>query len=389
MGVQNSAGMPRLRIIERIADVDTAAWNALGAAPYPFLRHEFLSALEAEDCLGERFGWLPRHLTLWDADARLIGAAPLYLKFNSYGEFVFDWAWADAYQRNGLRYYPKLVSASPYTPATGPKLLAHPDAPANTRRMLMAAGLELAQQMEVSSLHWLFTTPEETTELESLGLLPRIGCQFHWHNHRYADFDAFLATLTSAKRKNIRKERKRVSEAGIRFRLLDGKGASEQDWAIFHALYESTFQRRGGIPTLSLGFFRSIAESMPAQVLLVMALHENRPVAAAFCLVGADTLYGRHWGCSEHFDKLHFEACYYQGLDFCIRQGLARFEPGAQGEHKIARGFLPTQTLSAHWLADERFSAAIAQHLRLERAGMHDYIQEMNDRSPYRKAETA
>jgi predicted N-acyltransferase len=379
----------RLRIIEQIVDIDPAAWNALGAASYPFLRHEFLSALETEDCLGERFGWLPHHLTLWDPDARLIGAAPLYLKFNSYGEFVFDWAWADAYQRNGLRYYPKLVSASPYTPATGPKLLVHPDAPADTRRMLMAAGLELAQQMGVSSLHWLFTTPGETTELESLGLLPRIGCQFHWHNHGYADFDAFLATLTSAKRKNIRKERKRVTEAGIRFRLLDGKGASERDWANFHTLYESTFQRRGGIPTLSAGFFRSIAASMPEQVLLVMALHENRPVAAAFCLVGADTLYGRHWGCSEHFDKLHFEACYYQGLDLCIRQGLARFEPGAQGEHKIARGFLPTQTLSAHWLADEHFSKAIARHLSHERAGMYDYIQEMSDHSPYRKVEKA
>jgi predicted N-acyltransferase len=389
MGLQNSTSMPGLRIVERIDDIDAADWNALGAASYPFLRHEFLAALETEDCLGERFGWLPRHLTLLNSDRHLIGAAPLYLKFNSYGEFVFDWAWADTYERNGLRYYPKLVSASPYTPATGPKLLLHPDAPAGTGRMLVAAGLELARQMGVSSLHWLFTTPEETTELESLGLLPRVGCQFHWHNHGYPDFDAFLTTLTSAKRKNIRKERKRVAEAGVGFRLLDGRAASEQDWAVFHALYESTFQRHGGIPTLSPGFFRSIAESMPEQVLLVMALHKKRPVAAAFCLVGPDTLYGRHWGCSEHFDKLHFEACYYQGLDYCIRQGLAHFEPGAQGEHKIARGFLPTPTLSAHWLADERFSEAIARHLRLERAGMQDYIQEMNDRSPYRKVETA
>lgn len=390
MGLSSAKTDPslRVRIIERIADIDAHSWNALGATSYPFLRHEFLTALETEDCLGERFGWLPRHLTLWDSDAHLIGAAPLYLKFNSYGEFVFDWAWADAYQRNGLRYYPKLVSASPYTPATGPKLLVHPDAPADTRRTLMAAGLELAQQMEVSSLHWLFTTPGETSELESLGLLRRIGCQFHWHNHGYPDFDAFLATLTSAKRKNIRKERKRVTEAGIEFRLLDGNGAGEQDWAIFHALYESTFQRHGGIPTLSMGFFRSIAKSMPEQVLLVIALHEKRPVAAAFCLVGPNTLYGRHWGCSEHFDKLHFEACYYQGLDYCIQRGLAHFEPGAQGEHKISRGFLPTQTLSAHWLADEHFSEAIARHLSHERAGMNDYIQEMSDRSPYRKAET-
>ena len=389
MGLQNSAGTPRLRIIERIKDIHAREWNALGAAAYPFLRHEFLCALETEDCLGERFGWLPRHLTLWNAEGRLIGAAPLYLKFNSYGEFVFDWAWADAYQRNGLRYYPKLVSASPYTPATGPKLLVHPDAPADTRRMLASAALELARQTGVSSLHWLFTTPTETTELESLGLLPRIGCQFHWHNQGYADFDAFLATLTSAKRKNIRKERKRVSEAGVSFRLLDGKRASEQDWTVFHALYESTFQRHGGIPTLSLGFFRSIAESMPGQVLLIMAEHGMRPVAAAFCLIGPDTLYGRHWGCSEHFDKLHFEACYYQGLDYCIRRGLTHFEPGAQGEHKIARGFLPVETQSAHWLADERFSGIIGRHLSDERAGMMHYIEAMNQRSPFRKVENA
>ena len=246
----------RIRIVERIAEIDARSWNALGATPYPFLRHEFLAALEEENCLGERYGWLPRHLSLWDADDRLLGAAPLYLKFNSYGEFVFDWAWADAYERNGLKYYPKLVSASPYTPATGPKLLIHPDAPTDAPRLLMAAGLELAQQLEVSSLHWLFTMPGETDALEAGGLMRRIGCQFHWQNQGYEDFDAFLATLTSAKRKNIRKERKRVAESGIRFRLLDGKTAGDGDWATFHALYESTFHRRGGIPTLSLDFFR-------------------------------------------------------------------------------------------------------------------------------------
>ncbi len=390
MGLSSTNTDPsmRIRIVERIAEIDARSWNALGATPYPFLRHEFLAALEEENCLGERYGWLPRHLSLWDADDRLLGAAPLYLKFNSYGEFVFDWAWADAYERNGLKYYPKLVSASPYTPATGPKLLIHPDAPTDAPRLLMAAGLELARQMEVSSLHWLFTMPGETDALEAGGLMRRIGCQFHWQNQGYEDFDAFLATLTSAKRKNIRKERKRVAESGIRFRLLDGKTAGDRDWATFHALYESTFHRRGGIPTLSLDFFRSIAATMPEGVLLVMADYGGAAVAAAFCLVGEDTLYGRHWGCSEQFDKLHFEACYYQGQEFCIRHGLARFEPGAQGEHKVPRGFLPTQTLSAHWLADERFGRAIAQHLDHERAGMHEYIREMQAHSPYRTPET-
>lgn len=377
----------RLRIIDRIADIDAADWNALGAAPYPFLRHEFLDALESEDCLGERFGWLPQHLTLWDASGRLAGAAPLYLKFNSYGEFVFDWAWADAYERNGLKYYPKLVSASPYTPATGPKLLLHREAPLHSRDLLISAGLELAKQLQVSSLHWLFTTAQETETLEDSGLLRRVGCQFHWQNQGYQDFDAFLATLTSGKRKNIRKERRRVAEAGVSFRVLDGNAASDHDWSVFHDMYESTFHRHGGIPTLSLGFFKAIAASMPEGVLLVMAEHRDKPVAAAFCLVGEDTLYGRHWGCSEPFDKLHFEACYYQGLDYCITNGLARFEPGAQGEHKVARGFLPTETLSAHWLADEKFSDAIARHLDHERAGMYEYIREMHTHSPYRTTE--
>ncbi|MDJ0740471.1 MAG: GNAT family N-acetyltransferase [Gammaproteobacteria bacterium] len=377
----------RVRVIEAVCELAAADWNALGAAPFPFLRHEFLAALEAEGCLGERFGWLPRHVTLW-RDGRLEGAVPLYLKFNSYGEFVFDWAWADAYQRSGLEYYPKLVSASPYTPATGPKLLLRPDADEGTRRLLIAAVRELAEQLGVSSLHWLFTTADETDDLESSGLLRRTGCQFHWQNRDYPDFDAFLATLTSSKRKNIRKERRKVAEAGIDFRLLDGRTATAEDWVQYHAMYESTFNRRGGVPTLSLGFFERIAEQMPEGVLLIMAEHAGEPVASAFCLVGDDTLYGRHWGCNTRFDNLHFEACYYQGQEFCIRHGLARFEPGAQGEHKIARGFLPSETLSAHWLADRRFHDAIARHLEFERTGMREYIAEMSDRSPYRATQT-
>ena len=384
--VASGPSSPRLRVVERLDDIDASAWNALGSPPFPFLRHEFLAALESEDCLGERYGWLPRHLTLWQGD-RLVGAAPMYLKFNSYGEFVFDWAWADAYERNGLQYYPKLVSASPYTPATGPKLLLHPDAHDGTARLLVEAGLELARQSAVSSMHWLFTTPQETEALERTGLLRRTGCQFHWDNPAYSDFEAFLATLTSGKRKNIRRERRKVADAGIRFRLLNGDTASERDWKVYHALYESTFHRRGGIPTLSLGFFRRIARTMPESVLLVMAEHAHEPVAAAFCLVGEDTLYGRHWGCVKRFDNLHFEACYYQGQEFCIRHGLKRFEPGAQGEHKIARGFLPVETHSAHWLADAQFRQAIARHLAFERSGMREYIAEMSAHSPYRAGE--
>ena len=375
---------PRIRIIEDIAEVDPAAWDALGVAPYPFLRHAFLHALEHTGCLGERFGWLPRHILVYQEN-RLLAAAPLYLKFNSYGEFVFDWAWADAYQRRGLDYYPKLVSASPYTPATGPKLLLAPGASPELRRLLSDTALELARASGCSSLHWLFTPDEQTDWLEARGHMRRTGCQFHWRTRGWRDFDDFLGALSHAKRKNIRRERRRCAQAGIRFRWLDGHQADHADWADFHRLYESTFDRKGGIPTLSLDFFEQIAARMPEQVLLVQALHQDRVVAAAFNLVGQDTLYGRHWGCRERFHSLHFEACYYQGLEFCLQRGLARFEPGAQGEHKVSRGFLPTPTWSAHWLADAGFSRAVQQFLAHETEAMQDYIEELAAHSPYRR----
>lgn len=375
----------KIRVFEHIAEIPSDDWNALGVDAYPFLRHEFLNALEQTGCLGERWGWLPRHLAVFDPDGRLRGAAPLYLKFNSYGEFVFDWSWADAYQRNGLAYYPKLVSASPYTPATGPKLLLHPEADAGLPNLLMQAALELAQQSGCSSLHWLFPPESQLEQFEGSGFMRRDGVQFHWTNHGYADFDEFLSTFSSAKRKQVRRERRRVEEAGIAFRLLDGHSATESDWHDFHDLYESTFHKRGGMPTLSLAFFQRLASELPGQVLLVQALKQGQVVAAAFNLVGTDTLYGRHWGCREEYHSLHFEACYYQGLEFCIQRGLQRFEPGAQGEHKISRGFLPTPTWSAHWLADQRFSQAVSHFLEQEREGMLEYRQELQSHSPYKR----
>ena len=375
----------RITVHEQISDIPARDWNALGVAPYPFLRHEFLAALEQTGCLGERWGWIPRHLAIHGDHGRLVGAAPLYLKFNSYGEFVFDWSWADAYQRNGLAYYPKLVSASPYTPATGPKLLFDPQAGSEVRELLMDGALQLARQADCSSLHWLFPPDDEMEQLEKQGFMRRTGCQFHWHNHGYCDFDDFLATFSSAKRKQVRRERRRVSEAGVKFRLLNGHDASKTDWTDFHQLYESTFDKRGGMPTLSLAFFQRIASDMPDSVLLVQAVHQERVVAAAFNLVGSDTLYGRHWGCREEFHSLHFEACYYQGLQYCIEQGLQRFEPGAQGEHKISRGFLPTPTWSAHWLASEHFSQAVQRYLEQETEGMQEYIAELATHSPYRR----
>lgn len=374
-----------IKILEKISEVAAGQWNALGVSAYPFLQHEFLEALEETGCLGERWGWLPRHIAISGDDGRLIAAAPLYLKFNSYGEFVFDWSWADAYQRNGLAYYPKLVSASPYTPATGPKLLLHERAPAECEQILLGTALELARQAKCSSLHWLFPTKEQTEAFLRHGFLRRTGCQFHWTNHGYRDFEDFLSRFSSSKRKQVKRERRRVQEAGIDFRLLDGNTAHETDWRDFHDLYESTFQKKGGMPTLSLAFFQQIAQKMPEQVLLVQAITEGKVVAAAFNLVGSDTLYGRHWGCREEYHSLHFEACYYQGLQFCIERGLRRFEPGAQGEHKISRGFLPTPTWSFHWLQDERFHKAVQHFVETEHEGMLDYMQELQERSPFKQ----
>jgi hypothetical protein len=344
--------------------------------------------MERHGCVGEGFGWLPRHLGLYDEQERLLAAAPCYLKFNSYGEFVFDWAWADAYRRAGLAYYPKLVVASPYTPATGHRVLTG-DAPnrAELASALVRGSVELAGKLDVSGVHWLFSSEQEIGWMREAGLMARLGCQFHWTNHGYQDFDALLATFSAEKRKKIKRERRRVTEAGVHIRRLPGDAVSEREWAIFHRLYEDTFDKRGGIPTLSLAFFREIGETMGENTLLVLAEHDGEVVAAAFCLVGARTLYGRHWGCSKAFHSLHFEACYYQGLEHCIAEGLERFEPGAQGEHKVARGFLPTRTWSAHWLGEPGFREPVGHFLAHEIEAVEEYIDEMNGRSPYRRVE--
>jgi predicted N-acyltransferase len=377
--------MPILTTHSRIDEIPAEEWNRLADPDTPFLRHEFLAAMERHSCVGEELGWLPHHLALRDETGALVAAAPCYLKFNSYGEFVFDWSWADAYHRAGMKYYPKLVVASPYTPATGPRILTG-DTPGRGQHAaaLIRGADEVAERLGVSSLHWLFTTDEETNWLEAASLMRRMGCQFHWDNRGYRSFDDFLGALSAGKRKNIKRERRRVSEAGIRFRLLPGGEVTEDDWALFHRLYCGTFDKRGGIPTLSLGFFQEIGRTMGGNLLLVLAYHDDDVVAAAFNLVGTKSLYGRHWGCFEDFHSLHFEACYYQGLEYCIREGLMRFEPGAQGEHKISRGFLPTPTWSAHRIADARFRDAIGRFLGLERESMEDYLVEMRGRSPFK-----
>jgi predicted N-acyltransferase len=375
---------------DTIDAIKAAEWNHLADPDTPFLRHEFLAAMEHHGCVGESSGWLPNHLALRDHTGQLVAAAPCYLKFNSYGEFVFDWSWADSYRRHGLAYYPKLVVASPYTPATGPRLLM-----ANTvrrgeyARALADGAVQVAERLGLSSLHWLFTTAVETEVLEGRGLLRRVGCQFHWANQGYTRFDDFLSTFTAEKRKKVKRERRRVSEAGISIRRVPGDEVSEAEWATFHRLYRETFDKRGGIPTLTLPFFQEIGATMGRNLLLVFAEYGGKIVAAAFNLVGDRSLFGRHWGCFEEFHSLHFEACYYQGLEHCIETGLLRFEPGAQGEHKISRGFLPTPTWSAHWIADPRFRQAIAQFLARETRDMSEYHGEMHGHSPYREGRAA
>ncbi len=377
--------MYQLTTHSAIAEIPAEAWDRLADPDTPFLWHAFLAAMEMHGCVGEPVGWIPRHLALRDRDGGILAVAPCYLKFNSYGEFVFDWSWADAYRRHGRAYYPKLVIASPYTPATGPRVLVGQGPRRREHAIALIQGAtQLAERLRVSSLHWLFTTEEETALLEGQGLMRRVGCQFHWHNQGYDSFDDFLGTLTAAKRKMIKRERRRVTESGLRVRRVRGDAVSEAEWAIFHQLYRATFDKRGGLPTLTLPFFLSIGETLGKHVLLVLAYHEGEVVAAALNLIGQRSLYGRHWGCFRDYHSLHFEVCYYQGLEYCIEHGLARFEPGAQGEHKVSRGFLPTPTWSAHWISDRDFRSAISDFLVTEAEGMESYLADMHGHSPYR-----
>jgi predicted N-acyltransferase len=378
--------MLRVEVIRELERIPAAEWNRVSGTAQPFLRHEFLVALERHDCVGSQYGWLPHHLIARDATGRLCGAVPLYLKDNSYGEFVFDWAWADAWHRAGIPYYPKLVSSIPYTPVTGPRLLVAADADReHVGTALVQAALALVESTGASSLHWLFTDSADTEWLVGKGFLRRTGCHFHWHNAGYRDFEDFLARLSSRKRKKIRRERRYVQEAGIEMRILHGTECSRADWRVMHAFYRSTFEKKSGLPTLSEEFFVEISRTMGEQVVLVFALHNARPVAGAILLRGDNALYGRHWGCLAEYHSLHFEACYYQGIEYAIAHGLQLFEPGAQGEHKISRGFLPTFTWSVHWIRHPQFRAAIERFLQQEHAAMVDYHDELTAGAPFRR----
>ncbi len=371
----------------RIRDIDPAIWNGIAGTGYPFLRHEFLAALEQSNSVGIEAGWEPRHVLVED-DGVAVALMPLYIKHNSYGEYVFDWAWADAYQRHGIEYYPKLLTAIPYTPATGPRLCIAAGANANAQAIATAVFEHIrsyAEQLGCSSWHLLFPEQRDMPHFDGLPLGERLGCQYHWFNRDYHDFDEFLGRFVSRKRKNIKRERRRVAEQGITLSRIAGPDIEAADMEVFYDFYQATYLKRGRQGYLTPDFFFQLRETMAEQLLLVMAYRENKPIAAALCLVGDDTLYGRYWGCFEDYECLHFEACYYQGIEYCIEQGLARFDPGAQGEHKILRGFEPIETYSLHWIKHPGFRAAIEDFLNREQAGMQDYKAEAATLLPFRK----
>jgi len=368
-----------VRVLDSLAEIPPQDWNRL-AGDSPFLSHAFLHALHETGCASASTGWAPAYITQWEG-ATLTGAMPLYLKTHSYGEYVFDWSWAEAYQQHGLSYYPKLLCAVPFTPATGPRLLAPTAA---GRRSLVDAAFELAANSEASSLHILFPPPEQAEELKARGLMLRSSMQFHWANPGFRDFDDYLATMSHDKRKKIKQERRRVREAGIQFRWLSGDEATEADWDFFTRCYNRTYRQHHSTPYLSRAFFGRLAEQMPANVLLVVGEREGKPIACAMNIHNGHTLYGRYWGAIEFYSGLHFETCYYQAIEFCIARGIAMFEGGAQGEHKLARGLLPTRTLSAHWLAHPQFATAVKRFLERESRGIGGYLDELNEHSPFK-----
>jgi uncharacterized protein len=371
-------------ILHSIDTVEQNAWNAL-AGNSPFVRHEFLSALERNGCVGQEFGWLPCHIVIRSYADQLIGAMPMYAKTNSYGEFVFDWSWASAYDRAGIDYYPKLVCAIPYTPATGRRFLISADVERELMQsLLIETAIELARSQQCSGVHWLFTEVSDTEFLSSKGLVVRLGCQYHWKNEQYRDFDDFLDSLISRKRKKIRRERQRVMEQGLSVQILTGSDCDASTWKRIHGFYVDTFKRKSGIATLTLDFFEEIGKTMGDQVILTLVKKDQDLVACAISFRDESTLYGRFWGCLENYHSLHFETCYYQGIDYCIREGLSRFEPGAQGEHKISRGFLPTKTWSAHWIENATFRNAIRDFCQREQRIMDAQCAELSALSPFK-----
>ena len=371
-----------IRIARSLGDVDADAWNALAAGGTPFLRHEFLWALEDTGCAVAATGWHAHHLLHYDGAGRLDGAMPLYLKDHSWGEFVFDFVWAEAWQRAGLAYYPRLVSAVPFTPATGPRILATSDA---VRAALVAAARALTRELGLSSLHVLFPDARDRVALQSAGLVPRLDCQFHWRNEGYGSFDDFLAGFASEKRKKVRRERRRVTEAGIDCRTMTGGELDAPTIQAIYRLHAQTFARHGHAPYLNREFFARLARELPGSLVVELARQDGELIACAVSLQGDGTLYGRYWGAAGEHHSLHFELCYYRGIEYCIRAGLARFEPGTQGEHKLLRGFVPTPVWSLHDIAEVSFVKPVEEWLHRERAARRNGIELATRHLPFRR----
>ena len=371
--------------INSMSQVDSSSWNQLAGDAYPFLRHEFLLALEQSGSVCQKSGWIPAHLLVLDDDS-LIAFMPLYLKNHSWGEYVFDHQWAEAYHQQGLEYYPKWLTAIPLTPCQGTRIVIKESISSlKVTQALLSFIKQLSEQHNVSSWHCLFPTLQEAELLKSLELSIREGLQFQWFNNHYQDFDAFLQTLNASKRKMIKRERRRIHEQDIRLLRISGAKVSPLQWQIFYDFYSITYLKKGSQPYLNLAFFQQIAATMGEQLLLVLAFKDDLPIAAALSFIGRETLYGRYWGCDEEYNNLHFETCYYQGLDYCIENGLQRFDSGAQGEHKIARGFEPITTYSAHWLKDHRFAKAIEDFVTEEKIMLARYKQKASTYLPFKQ----
>ncbi|MNP97329.1 hypothetical protein D3C85_99260 [compost metagenome] len=379
-----------IRVLASPSDIDPQAWNALLAAqpePSPFMRHEYLAAMHDSGSASPERGWTPQFVTLWRGEV-LEAACALYLKDHSYGEYVFDWAWANAYEQHGLAYYPKAVVAAPFTPVPGARLLARD---AQSRTLLVQALVAVCKEQELSSLHLLFGADADIAACTEAGLMLRHTVQFHWTNTQpgYTNFDAFLASLSHDKRKKIRQERRKVAEAGVSFRWSRGTDISTADWDFFYRCYERTYREHGNPPYLTRDFFQRMADTLPEAWLLFVAERDGRPIATSLIALSTDAAqplvaYGRYWGALERVDCLHFEACYYQPIAWCIAHGAVRFEGGAQGEHKMARALMPVRTTSAHWLAHPSFADAVERFLEREGAGIENYMDHLGERSPFK-----
>jgi predicted N-acyltransferase len=380
--------MMKAVFLDSITDIDAASWQQVVGNDYPFLRHEFLAAMELSKSACSDTGWQAQHLLVYQQQ-QLVAVMPLYLKDHSYGEYIFDWSWANAYQRYGLPYYPKLLSAIPFTPATGARLSFLDKLDPEPLYRFVAASLQSrAEQLEASSIHILLPIEQETRLWQQQGLGTRTTSQYHWYNQHYQHFDDFLNTFNSRKRKNLNKERRRIGEQGISLQRYTGQQISAEMWDVFYHFYQTTYAKRSGHGGyLRRQFFDLIHHNMLDQIMLVLAKHGDHYVAGALYFFSSTTLYGRYWGCSEEFEMLHFEACYYQGIEFCIERGLTKFDAGAQGEHKIQRGFVPTAIWSNHWIKDQQFAAAIQDYISQETDSNQQHMDEAKNYLPFKKAD--